>query len=85
MKNYRPIALLNTVGKVFSSVLNERLCKWIERVGVLSEEQNDFRGERRTEDKISVVNEMAEMKHGKDSQDVMHCTYSSSRRTQAMW
>ena len=39
LKNYRPIALVNTIGKVFCGVLNERLCKWIERVGVLGEEQ----------------------------------------------
>ena len=42
LKSYRSIALVNTVGKVFYVVLNERLCKWIERVGVLGEEQNDF-------------------------------------------
>ena len=27
LKNYRPIVLVNTVGKVFCAVLNERLCK----------------------------------------------------------
>ena len=27
LKNYRPIALVNTVGKVFCAVLNDRLCK----------------------------------------------------------
>ena len=62
LKNYRPIALLNTVGKVFSAVLNERLCKWIERSGVLGEEQNGFRVNRRAEDNMFVVNEMIEKK-----------------------
>ena len=61
MKNYRPIALLNTIGKVFSAVLNERLCKWIERSGVLGEEQNGFRVDRRAED-MFMVNEMIEKK-----------------------
>ena len=62
LKSYRPIALLNTVGKVFSAVLNERLCKWIERAGVLSEEQNCFRVDRRAEGNLFVVNEMIERK-----------------------
>ena len=62
LKNYRPIALANTVSKVFSGVLNERLCKWIERERVLGEEQNGFRVDRRAEDNIFVVNELIEKK-----------------------
>ena len=58
MKNYRLIALVNTVGKVFFAALNERLCKWIERVGLLGEEQNDFQVDRRAEDNVFVMNEM---------------------------
>ena len=54
LKNYRPIALVNTVGKVFNAVL----CKWIGRAGVLGEEQNGFRVDRRAEDNMFVVNEM---------------------------
>ena len=49
LKNYRPIALVNTVGKVFNAVLNERLCKWMERAGVLGEEQNGICVDRRAE------------------------------------
>ena len=40
MKNYSPITSVNTVGKV-CTVMNKRLCEWIERVGVLGKEQND--------------------------------------------
>lgn len=36
LKNYRPIALANTVGKNFYSVLNERLCEWVKREGIVS-------------------------------------------------
>ena len=39
-----------------------RLCKWIERAGVLDEEQNGFRVDRRAEDNLFVVNEMIEKK-----------------------
>ena len=65
LKNYRPIALTNTVGKIFSAVLNERLCEWIERTRVLGEEQNGFRIGRRAKDNIFVVNEMMERKKSK--------------------
>ena len=56
----RQIALVNTVGKVFSAVLNDRLRKWIERAGVLGEEQNGFRVDRKAADNMFVVNEMIE-------------------------
>ena len=62
MKNCRLIALVNTVGKVFCEVLNEKLCKWIERAGVLCEEHNGFCVERRGEENMLVVNEMIEKK-----------------------
>ena len=51
---------MNTVSKVFSAVLNERLCEWIERTKVLGEEQNCFHKGRRTEDNMFVVNELIE-------------------------
>ena len=62
LKNYRPIALVNTVGKVFCAVLNERFCKWIERVRVLGEGQNGFRVDRKAENNVFVVIEMIERK-----------------------
>ncbi|KAK4328209.1 hypothetical protein Pmani_001329 [Petrolisthes manimaculis] len=62
LRNYRPIALLNTLGKIFSAVLNERLCRWIERFSVLGEEQNGFCKDRRAEDNMFVVNELIERK-----------------------
>ncbi len=63
LKNYRPIALTNTISKVFSAVLNERLCEWIESARVLGEEQNGFRVGRRAEDNIFIVNELIERKN----------------------
>ena len=62
LKNYRPISLVNTVGKIFSAVLNERLRKWIEGHRVLGEEQNGFRVDRRAEDNMFIVNELIERK-----------------------
>ena len=60
LKNYRPIALIDTVAKIFCGVLNERLRECFERCKVLGEEQNGFRKDRRGEDNMFVVNELVE-------------------------
>ena len=53
---------MNIIGKAFSGMLNERLCKWIERVGVLVEKQNV---DRRAEDNMFVVDEFIERQRWK--------------------
>lgn len=60
MKNYRPIALMGTVGKIFCIVLNERMRKYFEKIGVLSEVRNDFRMNRREEDNMFMARELME-------------------------
>ena len=37
------ITLLNTVGKIFTAILNTRLSEWAETYGILPEEQYGFR------------------------------------------
>ena len=41
--NCRGISLISTVSKVFSSILNTRLTKFVDSNNVLCEEQNGFR------------------------------------------
>jgi hypothetical protein len=60
LKNYRPIALADTVGKIFCMILNERMRVNIERHKVMGEEQNGFRMNRRGEDNMYVVREVIE-------------------------
>ena len=43
IENYRGITLLSIVGKAFVSILNERLTRWMEKVGTVVEEQAGFR------------------------------------------
>lgn len=43
LRNFTPILLLTTLGKVFSAELNERLCKWSDRGRMLSEKYNGVR------------------------------------------
>ena len=58
IKNYRPIAVCDTVCKIFCGVLNERLSEVVERNRVMGDEQNGFRKDRRGEDNMYVVNEV---------------------------
>ena len=60
LKNYRPIALTDTVAKIFCGILNSRLSECFERCKVLGEEQNGFRKDGRGEDNMFVVNEIIE-------------------------
>ena len=47
LKNYRPISLVNTIGKFFCYLLNERIKKATDEYNILGEEQNGFRKDRR--------------------------------------
>uniref|UniRef100_A0A3B3DMD0 Reverse transcriptase domain-containing protein n=1 Tax=Oryzias melastigma TaxID=30732 RepID=A0A3B3DMD0_ORYME len=50
--NYRGISLMSTVYKVFSGILNNRLCEFIEVNKILVDEQNGFRKNRACIDHI---------------------------------
>ena len=50
--NYRGISLLSIVGKLYSSVLNNRLLTYLENNRLLAEEQNGFRKQRSCEDHV---------------------------------
>ena len=48
IKNYRPIALLNNLSKIFERVLNERIISFLESKNLLSDSQNGFRRKKST-------------------------------------
>ena len=50
--NYLGISLLSVVGKLFASVLNNRLLGYLENNHLLAEEQNGFRQKRSCEDHV---------------------------------
>ncbi len=50
--NYRGISLLSCVYKVYSSILNSRLIKFLENNDIIHDEQNGFRGSRSCLDHI---------------------------------
>ena len=41
-KNYRPIALLSCIGKMFTSILNDRLNVYFEQFTILNEKSGRF-------------------------------------------
>lgn len=55
-ENYRPISLVNTLAKLFTSILYNRLSEWAEMNLKLPEWQAGFRPDRSTLDHIFVLN-----------------------------
>ncbi|CAL4067354.1 unnamed protein product [Meganyctiphanes norvegica] len=45
--NYRPISLLNFLGKVYAKLLNQKLVKHLEDNGIIKESQHGFRRKKR--------------------------------------
>ena len=56
--NYRPITLLSTVGKVFGSIIENRLSCWSEENRTIADEQGGFRRNRGTIDLIFLLREI---------------------------
>jgi hypothetical protein len=46
--NYRGITINNCLGKVFSSIMNQRLTNFIEKIKIITDKQAGFRKYRRT-------------------------------------
>ena len=55
---YRGITLLNTVGKLYASIPNERIVTWCEAKQILAEEHAGFRRNRSTIDQLFVLHEV---------------------------
>ena len=58
--NYRPIALLNGMFKLFEAILQNRICNFLENKKLLADEQHGFRAKRGTNDPLFVVREVIE-------------------------
>jgi hypothetical protein len=55
---YRGITLLSVLGKIYVSVLNERVTAWVEGNEILVEEQAGFRKDRNCADQLFIITEM---------------------------
>ena len=54
-RNYRDISLVAYAGKILLKTIARRLSEYCERVGILPEEQSDFRPNRSTTDMMFVI------------------------------
>ncbi|MCG8049516.1 MAG: hypothetical protein JAY66_28225, partial [Candidatus Thiodiazotropha taylori] len=54
--NYRGISLISCISKLYSSLINKRVSKYLEDNSILAEEQNGFRKTRSCEDHIFTLN-----------------------------
>ena len=59
--NYRPITILSCLGKLFTSILNSRLTKFLDENILLNENQAGFRKDYSTSDHIFVLNSLIEI------------------------
>ena len=61
LKNYRPVAIINVVCKLFMMVLRERINGRVEESGMLGDIQGGFRMGRRTWDNLFMLERMIDM------------------------
>ncbi|XP_042863776.1 uncharacterized protein LOC122248044 [Penaeus japonicus] len=54
-KNYRPISLLETLGKIFEKVINSRLRRYLDDHDMFSSKQFGFRSHRSTQDALNLL------------------------------
>ena len=72
-QNYRPITILSCFGKLFTSVLNLRLCNFLENYLLLEENQFGFRKGYSTIDSIFVIHILFELLRKKKKK--MFCAF----------
>lgn len=56
--NHRMLSIMSVVAKTFEKVIDNRVRKWSERTGALSDLQGGFRGDRGCVDQIFLLNEL---------------------------
>ena len=56
-ENYYPVSLLSMVSKVFEKLVNNRIVDHLEKFGLFSDFQYDFRSSRSTADLLTVVSD----------------------------
>ena len=72
-KNYRPITLLSCIGKIFTSILNDRLNVYFEQFTILNENQAGFRHGYSTTDHMFSLYALFELLCVKKKK--LHCAF----------
>ena len=70
--SYRPITILSCLGKLFTAVLNDRLCNFLEDNSLLIENKAGFRTHHSTTDHIFTLYSLIELlKHEKEKEIIL--------------
>ena len=72
-ENYRPITLLSCLGKLFTSILNNRLNKFTEKYEIICHNQAGFRRRLSTSDNLFVLQSLFEM--SKSTKNKLFCAF----------
>ena len=61
VRNYRPIAIINIICKLFMMLIRDSINGWVEESGMLGDVQGVFRRGRRTDANLFMLERMIEM------------------------
>ncbi len=82
--NYRGITLTSCIGKLFNSILNNRLINYLDRHKLLSKFQAGFRQDHRTTDNVFILNEI--MKYSKQTSEPLYmCFIDFTKAFDKLW
>ena len=82
--NYRPISILSCLGKLFTSILNSRLTKFVEENDILEENQAGFREGYSTSSHIFVVHALIELMKSR-KRKLFCCFIDFSKAFDSVW
>ena len=71
--NYRGISVLSCLGKLFSSILNQRLLQYVLENNILSKEQLGFMAGNRTSDAHLILHNLVQLYCHKRGQKIFSC------------
>jgi hypothetical protein len=71
--NYRGITLLSVVGKLYTSIINNRISSWLEKNKKLVEEQAGFRAKRSTSEQIFILKEIIQGRRRAKKRNTICC------------
>ena len=83
-ENYRPITLVSCLGKLFTSVLNNRLTRFLDEHELLSETQTGFRKDYSTLDNIFTLHSLIELLKSQRKK-LFCCFIDFSRAFDTVW
>ena len=77
-ENYRPITLLSCFGKLFTSILNARITKYVEETELIDHCQAGFRKEFSTVDNLFILQSLIDI--AKSQKSKIHCAFIDFRQ-----